>query len=148
MRSIVHRLLKIDFDCLNPDLFKAIESLESNYYKLKNENADLDEQYEDLRYESKNLKIELDKLKTDDQKSLTDISKKLSNALKNEGEKEMIEIFVLNRAKILDHFTMAYVAELNLKPSQVKLVQGVGEDGFVEMFFEKHSNLILPNSAK
>lgn len=126
---------------LSDELYQGLIDFESAHYKMKNEHSDLKEECEELKYSLKQIR-------ENDENALTDISKKLSKVLKNEGEKELIAQFSLNRARIMDHFTMAYIAELKLKPSQVKLVQGVNEEGFIEMFFEKHSNLILPDSLK
>ena len=142
MKSLSNQYKEIYKDqIINSSLAENISDFESEHYKVKNENTELKEDMEQIKFE-------LDQLKKDDSNALVDISKKLSEALKSGGEDELLKQFALNRAKIMDHFTMAYIAELNLKPSQVQLVQGVNDDGEVVMYFEKHSTLILPNNLK
>lgn len=141
MKSLVNQAKELLYKGETAAFIENLDNFETNHYELRNEYLNLEEEFDQLKYE-------LAELKKSDSNALTDISKKLSKTLKNEGEKELVIQFQLNRAKIMDHFTMAYIAELNLKPSQVKLVQGVNDEGFVEMYFEKHSNLILPDSAK
>ena len=77
-----------------------------------------------------------------DQESLIDISKKLNAIHKTLGEDRMFQQLMLHRAKIMDHFALAYMADTGFKPSEIKLVQGINEDGYVEMFFEKNSKIL------
>lgn len=88
------------------------------------------------------IRMENQQLKADPQNQLIEISKKLSKVLKKSGEDEMIAQLALDRAKVLDHFTLAYMGDLKLRPSEVKLVQGFNADGYFEMFFEKNSKII------
>lgn len=133
MQSLANKLKESGYNIVNPKLFKEVEALENLYHATSNRNKDLAEENESLIFQIQN----------DDQKCLVDISKKLNETLKSVGQNEMINQLMLERAKILDHFTMAYMAELNLKPSEVKLIQSVNHNGDVEMYFEKHSNIIV-----
>lgn len=146
MKSILKMYKSIHGDQKN--IYSELSEFETEHYKLVNENRENIEQIDQLKFDLLNAITELDQIKTNDQNVLTDISKKLSSTLKIDGEDDLMTQFVFERSKIMDHFTMAYIAELKLKPSQVKLVQGVNEDGLIEMYFEKHSNLILPDNLK
>lgn len=148
MRSLTNQYTDLHTNNKSLCFYKNIKSFESMHYKMANLFREHVERHDQLQFEHDQLKLELNKLKKDDQKILTDISKKLNNVLKDQGEKELLIQLQLNRAKILDHFTLAYLSELDLKPSQIKLVQGVNDEGYVEMYFEKHSDLILPDHVK
>lgn len=119
------------------DFGNQLNTFESNHYKLKNEHADLQEEYDQLKFE-------VQQVKQDDANWLVELSKKLAKTFKSGGADKMLAELTLHRAKIMDHFTMAYMAELNLKPSEVKLIQGINEQGYVEMYFEKNSLVLLP----
>lgn len=136
MQSLENKLIESGYSIVNPKLFNEISKMENLYYGALNKNEDLFEERENLRFE-------IESLKKDDQKCLVDISKKLSTTLKSLGEDEMLKELMLQRAKILDHFTLSYLAEMELKPSQIKLIQSVNVNGEIEMYFEKHSNIIL-----
>lgn len=136
MESLANKLIKSGYNVVNPKLFKEIESLEDKFYELENDHLETIERMGELRHERNEL------LK-DDQNALVDISKKLSTTLKSLGEDEMLKELMLQRAKIMDHFTMAYLTEMELKPSQIKLIQSVNENNEIEMYFEKHSLIIV-----
>lgn len=90
------------------------------------------------------LEKELTRFQADDILSLIDISKRLNKTLKGSGEDEMIAQLMLERAKIMDHFTLAYLADTGFKPSQIKLVQGMNNrTEMFEMYFEKITTIIL-----
>ena len=131
----VHDRYKID------SFAKLIDKFETDHFKMKNEYSDLIEDFDQLKFE-------LESIKKDDSNNLVNISKKLNKILKKSGEKEMVEQVLLQRAKILDHFTLAYLAETGLKPSEIKLVQGYDENGFFEMHFEKNTQIIMPEDIK
>lgn len=135
MQSLENKLIESGYNLVNPDLFNQIVEMEKMYYGASNINLDLQE-------EINHLNFKFDQLQIDDQKCLVDISKKLSTTLKTFGEDEMLNQIMLMRAKILDHFTLAYISELKLKPSQVKLIQSVNNNNEIEMYFEKHSEII------
>ena len=141
MKSLANRLVLIGFNSTNPELFEEIKKFETSHYMMGNVLKNVQEHNGKIHYE-------LHQLKEDDLKALVDISKKLSITLKGLGEDEMIKEIMLMRAKIMDHFTLAYLAEMELPPSQIKLVQCVNANGEIEMYFEKHSNIILPGDIK
>lgn len=117
--------------------FEKLEKFELNHYKQKNELAEAKEEIE-------RLKFELTKFQADDILSLIDISKRLNKTLKGSGEDEMVSQLMLERAKIMDHFTLAYLADTGFKPSEIKLVQGMNNrTEMFEMYFEKITTIIL-----
>ena len=98
----------------------------------------------ECRKDNNLLQLSINVAKEDHQNKLAEISKKLSKVLKTDGDDEMIAELQLHRATIMDHFTLAYMAELELKPSEIKLVQGINSDGYVEMYFVKNSLILMP----
>lgn len=142
-----------------------LAKLEDNFYKQKNELAEAKEEIERLKFKSvchkkeitkqqaiinesdrqiDDLAKELTKFQADDILSLIDISKRLNKTLKGSGEDEMISQLMLERAKIMDHFTLAYLADTGFKPSEIKLVQGMNNrTEMFEMYFEKITTIIL-----
>ena len=128
--SIANQLTAQGFNEADQLLFKRIKKLEESFYSQKNEIVQLKEDLEHKEYE-------LDLLRKTDSDHLVDISKKLNKTVKSLGEDEMIKELVLIRGKVIDHFILAYSAETGLKPSELRLIQGVGEDGFVAIYFEK-----------
>ena len=130
MQSIANKLREINFDKSAPWTFERIEKFEIDHYKMKND-------YADMRENLKQVKYELDQIKKDDKFQLTEISKKLSKTSKNSGQDEMMKDLALMRAKIMDHFMLAYLADTGLKPNEVKIVQGFNDEGYVEIYFEK-----------
>ena len=136
MASIANQLKQINFHAIQPLLFKQIERFENEFYKLKNKHSNTLEELEHQEYT-------LDLLRKKDDDHLVDISKRLTGILKNHGQDKMIEELLLARAKIMDHFTLAYMAELKLNPSEIKLVQGIDSEGYVEIYFVKNSPIIL-----
>lgn len=136
MKSLANQLKDYRVGDL-PTFSKNIEKFESAHYKLKNDHAELHENFAQLTYE-------LSKLNQSHQLALTEISKKLNKTLKGFGDDAMVTELALSRAKVLDHFVLAYMAELGLKPSEIKMVQGFDKDGYVEVYFEKNSKILLP----
>ena len=161
-------------------LLKEIIQLESNYYQLRNDSRDLEDELEQARYREKQLLIEADKYENKFQElektnnelheeklelmhqvtrnthkdELIEISKKIKNKMKKDlrgiQEKEknalvgwLAEVQLL-KATILDHFTMAYMADSGLGPKDVKLLQNKLPNGSVEFIFEKNSSIIMP----
>jgi len=168
------------FNFFYPDLFQEIIQLESNYYQLRNDSRDLEDELEQARYREKQLLIEADKYENKFQElektnnelheeklelmhqvtrnthkdELIEISKKIKNKMKKDlrgiQEKEknalvgwLAEVQLL-KATILDHFTMAYMADSGLGPKDVKLLQNKLPNGSVEFIFEKNSSIIMP----
>jgi hypothetical protein len=78
----------------------------------------------------------------DHQNALVEISKKLAKTQKELGQDEMLAELMLERAKILDHFTMAYLADTGYKPSEIKLGTSMS-DNSIYFFFEKKDKLEL-----
>ena len=90
--------------------------------------------------ECENCKLLEEQVKTlRNQKALTDISKKLSEVLKNENTDELLSELMLYRAQALDHFTLAYMAEKGVLPSDIKMLSGYNKHGYYEVFFELKS---------
>ena len=139
MQSLTNRFSEIQIDLTHPQEFGRLSELESAYYRLKNENAQLVESNDQLKHE-------LNEFQKNDEYQLSEISRKLKKEFKNLGEEKMLSKLVLMRSKILDHFTLAYIAELGCKPSEAKLIQEPGPDG-VELYFEKKTNIILPKGV-
>lgn len=110
------------------------------YMKL----LEIEKEHKGLMHENENLKKELTKPQADDILCLIDLSKKLNVKLKSEGESAMVSELMLQRAKVMDHFTLAYLADTGFKPSEIKLVQGMNnQTEMFEMYFEKITNIIL-----
>lgn len=136
MKSIENTLKEIEFDIARPAIFEQIQVLEGLYYKLVNSYRDLEESRLELKYE-------LDQLKNDDQRQLTSMSKKLNKLLRAGSEDEVVSHIMVNRATILDHFAMAYMAETGSKPSEIKMLSGMNSDGHFEIYFDKKSEIVL-----
>ena len=132
MESLENKLKKSGYYLINPKLYAEIVDLENRFNGLKSDHMEGVEMIAEYR-----------KKENADQDCLTDISRKLNTTLKNLGEDEMIKDLMLQRAKILDHFTMAYMADSKLKPKELKLIQSVNENNEIEMYFEKHSLIIV-----
>lgn len=123
---------------------KEIELLEDEFYQTKNSLADAKEEIKELQWQLKQSKEEVEELKSDDVANLTSISKKMSKVLKGNGEKAMIQEIALERAKILDHFSLAYLADSGLEIGNLQLVQGVDpQTGMFEIYFTKKTKIIL-----
>ena len=136
MKSLVNRFKELE-KWQNISFEVSLENFERDFYKLKNENADLKEEIKELKYQLKSIK-------EDDKNCLKNLSKKMVSVLKVSGEEELIKQITLERAKIIDHFTLAYLAESGANISQVKLVQDRDAlTGSIEMYFEKKTSIIL-----
>ncbi len=134
MKSLHSKLKEFD---ISQELLNDIQKFETDYYETKNQILDIIEENELLQFN-------LNQVAQNHSLQLTDISKKLNKTQKNLGENETLKEIMLQRAKILDHFTMAYMAEMELKPSKIRLVTNVTDNGEIQMYFEKHSDIIMP----
>lgn len=134
MKSISNQLREFDVPL---SLLEKVEKFETDYYQNKNQILDLEENNELLQFN-------LNQVAENHSLQLVDISKKLSKTKKNLGDNEMLNEIMLQKAKIIDHFTMAYLAEMELKPSEIRMITNVTQDGEIQMYFEKHSDIIMP----
>ena len=87
------------------------------------------------------IKSEIDKMEA--QYQLGEISKTISKTFKEGELKRYVEEMIKLKAKIIDQFCLAYIAEKELSPSQVQFVQHVDEHGAIEMFFEEKRSILL-----
>jgi len=113
--TIVEKLKKIEFDLNYPNTFEYIEKMEAEYIERFDKHKD----------------------------ALTDVSKKLGKVIKAGGQAQMLAEMQLYRAEIMDHFALAYMEEMKLMPSQIKLVQEFVDDTFQMYFVQKTGNIIL-----
>ena len=98
--------------------------------------------YDELVQENKELKEKIENFENDHVNNLTAMSKKLNKNVIGKNMDEVAQEISLMRAKILDHFMMAYLAETGLKPNEVKMVHGTNSDGYFELYFVKNTKII------
>jgi ribosomal protein S3 len=94
--------------------------------ELEKRNEELEAQIEDKKHD-----VELEKIKA-----------RLAEVFESEDQAEVMANFLIHRNNLLDNFRLAYMAEMELLPSQVKLVQRENEHGEIELFFDKNSKII------
>jgi len=140
-QSLANQLRAIKFDEQNPQLFGKIEQFEDYYYQLKNA-------CEDLKEDLKRISWDLAQTKESDRANLDRLSKKINKSFKDYGDDEGMNILLLNRNRIMDHFFLAYIADLSndektrLSPRQVKMIQEVvGSE--IHIYFKRYSGDIL-----
>lgn len=97
----------------------------------------------ELMAENEDLKTQLLERKAQD--NLCEISKDLNKHLNDENLADFMAELIVLRNKIRDNFMLAYMAEENLSPSQLRCVNETDSAGIViGFYFEKKSNIILP----
>ena len=112
-------------------LFEKIESM--NFTDEENHPLKNCQEYIDLKKEMEKINA---------QYQLGVMSKRLGKLIKNNELKEYVEQLLELKGKIIDQFTLAYMAETQLLPSQIKFIQETDEFGVVEFSFEKKSLII------